>query len=231
MNKEALYKYLTAGQKIGHGQRKLVKNMIDYAEKLPAGKEQADFLNAMLKDTYGGNGPEISEEVIVRLEEGTKIVRVKRITREVRYDVSYKDIKCPKGMSLEEAIESVKDSAKNTWRISNVDWKIERDDPRYIAEELDEHDDPERRYVLEKIVKCKDPETGKISRKKFGDLKKGDIVFNETADGYKMYGIDTYMAVGLKNIRSHTGGVAVEVEFYLNGVHYQFCVSPWDIQD
>lgn len=231
MNKEALYKYLTAGQEISCGQRKLVKNVIDYAEKLPAGKERADFLNSMLKDTYGDNGPKISEKTIAGLEKEMKIVRVKRVMREVRYYVSYKDVRCPKEMSLEEAIESVKDSAKNTWKISNVDQKIERDNPQYIAKELTEQDDPERQYILDLIVECKDPETGKVYEKRFGDLKKGDIVFNKAADGYRMHGIDTYRVVGLKNVRSRTGGVAVEIEFYLNGVHYQHCVSPWNIRD
>ena len=69
MNSEQLYEYLTEGRHVSGGQKKLIRNAVNYAAGISRTEERAAFLSAMLKDVYvEDDRPEITVEKLTAFQ-------------------------------------------------------------------------------------------------------------------------------------------------------------------
>lgn len=186
MNSERLYKYLTEGYDMSSGQKKLIRNAVNYAADLSDAEEQASFLSAMIKDVYAeDNIPEITAEKLTAFQGKKKTVRVWKTTTRVttQTHVRYVDIDVDEGAIEEEILARTKNIKK--WNHVSTEAGDKKEESSYRIDDAEELIRKEKEKASRTLVFVKNKDTGETTAKPFGDLRPGDIVFQKP--GYYEY--------------------------------------------
>lgn len=180
MNSEQLYEYLTEGRHVSGGQKKLIRNAVNYAAGISGTEERAAFLSAMLKDVYvEDDRPEITAEKLTAFQGRKKTVRVWKTTTRVatQTHVRYVDIDVDKDATEEEILARTKNI--RMWNHVSTEAGDKTEEDSYRFEDAEGLIRKEKEETSNTLVLVKDKDTGRTTAKPFGDLRPGDIVFQE----------------------------------------------------
>ena len=180
MNSEQLYEYLTEGRNVSDGQKKLIRNAVNYAAGISGTEEQAAFLSAMLEDVYGENDrPEITAEKFSAFQKKKKTVRVWKTTTRVTTQVQTRffDFEVNEDATEEEIVARAK--RLTMWNPVSTRVGDTTEKSTYRIEDAEEIIKKEQEEAAGTPVLVKDMDTGKTTEKLFGDLVPGDIIIRK----------------------------------------------------